>query len=107
MIDVAIYFSLTGFYFYSHSSETPQQEAVIAIFLYGFYLIIYLLIEPIPTTTSKYMGELYGFLPMLSFSIILFPNFYSSFPDVVTRTIGWVGLITAFVIISYFKLFIW
>ncbi|MGF1726842.1 hypothetical protein [Photobacterium nomapromontoriensis] len=107
LIDVIVYAVLIGFYFCSDGSETSQQEALLAIGVYGIYLIIYLIVGPFPAATSKYMGQLYGFLPMLSFGAILYPHFNTNCPEVVTRAIGWVGLTTAFVIISYFKLFVW
>ncbi|HHY0422905.1 TPA: hypothetical protein ACVU4V_004640, partial [Vibrio parahaemolyticus] len=107
LIDVIVFVVLIGFYFYSDGSETSQKEACIAIGVYGTYLAIYQLIGPFPEVTSKYMGQLYGFLPMLSFGVILFPHFNTSSPEVVTKTLGWLGLITAFIILSYFKLLVW
>ncbi len=102
-----VFVVLVGFYFYSEGSETSRKEAVLAFGVYGVYLIMYLLIGPFPAATSKYMGQLYGFLPMLSFGAILFPRFNTSSPEVVTRVLGWTGLTTAFVILCYFKLFVW
>ena len=107
LIDVIVFVVLVGFYFYSDGSETSRKEACIAIGVYGAYLAIYQLIGPFPEVTSKYMGQLYGFLPMLSFGVILFPHFNTSSPEVVTKTLGWLGLLTAFVILSCFKLFVW
>ena len=107
LIDVIVFVVLIGAYFYSDGSETSQKEAYIAIGVYGTYLAIYQLIGPFPEITSKYMGQLYGFLPMLSFGGILFPHFNKSSPEVVTKTLGWLGLIIAFIILSYFKLFVW
>ena len=107
MIDVVILVVLVVFYFYSEGSETSRKEAILAIGFYGMYLVVYLLIGSSPAATSKYMGQLYGFLPMLSFGAILFPHFNPSSPELVTRVMGWAGLTTAFVILSYFKLFVW
>ncbi|MCG3731043.1 hypothetical protein [Vibrio cincinnatiensis] len=107
MIDAVVFVVLIGFYFYFEGSETPLKEASIAIGTYGLYLVVYHLISPFPGLTSKYMGQLYGFLPMLSFGMILFPNLNTSSPEVVTKGMGWIGLITSFLILSYFKLFVW
>lgn len=107
MIEIIVLIVLVSFYFCVESSDTSLKEASVAIGLYGIYLVVYLLIEPFPTATSKHMGELYGFLPALSFGSILFPHFNKSAPEVVTKTIGWAGLTTAFFILSYFKFFVW
>ncbi|MFW7525717.1 hypothetical protein ACODM8_16480 [Vibrio ostreicida] len=107
LIDVVVFVVIAGFYLYSEGSDTSRKEAGVAIGVYGTYLVIYLLINPFPMATSKSIGQLYGFLPMLSFGAILFPHFNPSSPEVVTRVMGWFGLTTAFLILSYFKLFVW
>ncbi|SON52334.1 hypothetical protein [Vibrio tapetis] len=107
MIDVIVFVALTGFYLFSDGSETSAKEAGMAIGVYGVYLIIYRLVGPFPEVTSMHMGQLYGFLPMLSFGAILFPHFNTKSPEVITRAIGWIGLITVFIIMSSFKLFLW
>lgn len=107
MIDVVVFIVIVGFYFYFQGSETSLKEAGVAFSFYGIYLVVYHLVGPFPAATSKYMGQLYGFLPMLSFGAILFPNFNTNAPEIVTKVMGWAGLTTAFLILSYFKLFVW
>ncbi|WP_234909849.1 hypothetical protein, partial [Vibrio anguillarum] len=107
LIEIIVLIVLVSFYFCVEGSDTSFKEASVAIGLYGIYLVVYLLIEPFPAATSKHMGQLYGFLPALSFGAILFPHFNKSAPEVVTKTIGWAGLTTAFLILSYFKFFVW
>lgn len=107
MIDVIVFVVIIGIYFYWQGSETSLKEAVIAVSFYGFYLVVYHLVGPFPAATSKYMGQLYGFLPMLSFGTILFPNLNTNHPAVVTKVMGWAGLTIAFLILSYFKIFVW
>ncbi len=96
-----------GFYFWSDNSETPFKEATIAIAVYVSYLVLYLLVEPFPAVSSKYIGQLYGFLPMLAFGAILFPQLNTNSPEVVTRVLGWLGISSSFLLLSYFKLFVW
>lgn len=60
-----------------------------------------------PSGNIEVYGAALGFLPMLSFGAILFPNFNTNAPEIVTKVMGWVGLTTAFLILSYFKLFVW
>ena len=107
MIESAVFAVLIGFYFFSNGSEIPLKEAVFAIMLYSVYLIVYLFVAPFPGYTSKYLGQLYGLLPLLSVGAILFPHFNTESPEVVTRHLGWGGLIVALIILSYFKLFVW
>ena len=107
MLEVMVFVALGAVYLFVEGSETPLKEALIAMAYYGLYLIVYLLIEPFPDMTSKYMGQLYGLLPALSFGAILFPHFNQHSPEVVTKAIGWVGLTTAFIILCYFKWLVW
>lgn len=107
MVEIAVFVALVGGYFWVEGSETSLKEALIAMAIYALYLVVYLLVEPFPALSSKYMGQLYGLLPALSFAAILFPHFNTRSPDVVTKALGWLGLATAFVILSYFKWLVW
>ena len=107
LIDVVVFAVLVGFYFYFAGSETSRKEAGLAMAIYGTYLVVNHLVSPFPAATSKYMGQLYGFLPMISFGAILFPSFNRSSPEFVTKVMGWIGLTVAFLILSCFKLFVW
>ncbi|MGO1298788.1 MAG: hypothetical protein ACTMIA_16050 [Vibrio sp.] len=107
MIDVIVFIVVVGCYFCSKESETSNKEAGMALGYYGFYLVVYLLVGPYPAMTSKYMGQLYGFLPMLSFGAILFPHLNTNSPVGVTKGMGWIGLTVALLILSYFKLYVW
>lgn len=107
MFDVAILGLLVSLYFFTEGSETSYREAGIAIAVYGLYLVVYLLVEPFPAATSNHMGQLYGYVPMLSFAAILFPHFNPSSPEIVTKVIGWLGLTGVLLILCSFKLFVW
>ena len=107
MISVAVFCVIVGFYFWYGESDTSVKEAGIAMLAYIAYTILYLFVPPFPLGTSSQMGQLYGFVPLLSFGAILFPHFNTQSPETVTRTIGWIGLVTVALILVCFKLFVW
>ncbi|WP_332400659.1 hypothetical protein [Vibrio metschnikovii] len=107
LIDVAIFCILVGFYFWYGESDTSLRQAIMAMFLYIMYLIFYMYIPPFPAGISSQMGQLYGLIPLLSLGAILFPNLNTQSPEVVTRTIGWIGLVIVITILIYFKLSVW
>ncbi|KLV04099.1 hypothetical protein ABT56_15930 [Photobacterium aquae] len=107
MLSFITLFVLSGFYFWSGEDNPSRREAYWAMAVYGIYIVIHTLVPPFPIGTSSHFGQLYGFLPMISFGAILFPHFNSHSPETVTKTLGWLGLITVTVILLIFKCFVW
>lgn len=107
MIDILIFVVMTSFYFHCDGNETSRKEASLSIAVYASYLLIYLFVPPFPAMSSKHLGQLYGFLPMFSFAAILFPHFNPKAPEVVTRALGWSGLLLTFFLLGYCKVFVW
>ena len=71
MISVAVFCVIVVFYFWYGESDTSVKEACIAMLAYIAYTILYLFVPPFPSGTSSQMGQLYGFVPLLSFGAIL------------------------------------
>lgn len=87
MISVAIFCVIVGFYFWYGESDTSVKEACIAMFAYIAYTILYLFVPPFPSGTSSQMGQLYGFVPLLSFGAILFPHFNTKSPETLVSSL--------------------
>jgi len=107
LFDVIIFSVLVGLYLCLKTHTPSRNEAYLAIIVYGSYLICYQWIGPVPQSMTKYMGLLYGLLPLLSTGAILLPHLNDSFSTRVTRVVGWLGLMSTSSIMTYFKLFQW
>lgn len=107
LISVILFITLLSCYFSFDKSETPAREAYLAILAYSLYLLTYLFIPPFPNGTSTHMGQLYGLVPIVSLAAILFPHFNHKSPEIVTRVLGWFGLIVVAIVLLCFKLFVW
>ncbi len=107
MISLVVFCVIVGFYFWYGESDTSVKEASIAMLVYIAYTILYLFIPPFPLGTSSQMGQLYGFVPTLSFGAILLPNLNTHVEEKITRTIGWIGLVVVAFILICFKTFVW
>ncbi|CAD6367299.1 MULTISPECIES: hypothetical protein [Shewanella] len=105
MINIVIFCVIVILYF--GFEQHRDRQAYMAILLYGVYILIYEFVPPFPSVTSSHIGKLYGLVPMLSVGAILFPHFNTKSPEVVTRCIGWLGLLSVFVILAMFKILIW
>ncbi len=107
MISLAVFCVIVAFYFWYGESDTSAKEACVAILIYIAYTILYLFVPPFPIGTSSQMGQLYGLVPLLSFGAILFPHFNTQSPELITRKIGWFGLVIVAIILTCFKVFVW
>ncbi|MCL1139032.1 hypothetical protein [Shewanella pneumatophori] len=107
MINLLVFSALAVFYFWSKESEISPIEAFVALGFYGIYILVYLFMPPFATATSSKMGLLYGLVPAVSVCAVLFPHFNQQSPEIVTRCLGWAGLVLVFIILMSFKLFVW
>lgn len=80
------------------------KSVVAAHLLMGIYLILVFNTE-IPLGSR--MGGLYGTVPIVSFSVIIFSEIIDNQPREVTVFLGFLGLIVATLALLYFKLYVW
>ncbi|WP_425667417.1 hypothetical protein ACPUEJ_16435 [Vibrio tubiashii] len=107
MIDLLFFLVLAVYFVFWSESDTSKKQAYIAMSVYLVYLFIYKTIPPFPAMTTKYDGQLYGFLPLVSLGAILLPHFNSQSPEVVTRALGWLGIVTTIFVMLCFKFYVW
>ncbi|OBT22527.1 hypothetical protein BCT42_02190 [Vibrio lentus] len=107
MVDLLFFLVLAVYFIFWSGSDTSKKQASIAMSVYLVYLFVYKIIPPFPVMTTKYDGQLYGFLPLVSLGAILLPHFNCQSSEVVTRTLGWLGIITAIFIMLCFKFYVW
>ncbi|MBF9002852.1 MULTISPECIES: hypothetical protein [Vibrio] len=106
-MNLLVFTFLVCLYFHLNNSDTPPKEAYSAMIFMGFYLVVFTFIPPFPDIRSTYMSALYQGVPMLSFGAVLFPHLNRTSPEVVTRVLGWSGMVLVFVILVIFKLVVW
>ena len=51
--------------------------------------------------SSRHIGQIFGFVPAVSFGAILFPELNNRFPVRVTKLLGWVGLVVVLLILCF------
>ncbi|GLT18234.1 hypothetical protein GCM10007938_20120 [Vibrio zhanjiangensis] len=107
MIDLLFFLALAVYFVFWSGSDTSKKQASIAILIYLVYLFIYKIIPPFPAMTTKYDGQLYGFMPLVSLGAILLPHFNGQSSEVVTQALGWLGIVTAIVVMLCFKFYVW
>lgn len=104
---IVIYCVMIAFYFWWEGRDEWSVSTFLAIAVCGGTLIFYVLIPPYPGVSTNRLGLLYGFVPLLSLGAILFPHLNSQSPEVVTRTLGWGGLVTVTILLGVFKFYVW
>ncbi len=107
MINLLVFCAIVVFYFWSKESEISPVEAMFALGFYAIYIVVYLFVPPFANASSSQMGLLYGLVPAVSVSAVLFPHFNQQSPEIVTRCLGWIGLALVFSILLCFKIFVW
>lgn len=107
MMLIGVALGLVAFFFYFNREEYIERQVYFAIALMALYIVVYLFIPSRLNGTSVQTGQLYEYIPLLSFGAILFPHFNPKSPEVVTQNFGWFGLISVSIILCIFKLFVW
>lgn len=107
MVEITIAVVLVVLYLVINSWETYEVQVAFAAIIMTIYLVIYLWVPPKLEGTSPYLGQIFGFVPAVSFAAILFPDLSMKFPVGVTRFLGWIGLSVVLSIICVLKMFIW
>ena len=107
MVELTVFLTLVALYLYFNKGEPIEPEVVGATLLMGVYLTIYLYLPPGLTISTRHIGQIFGFVPAVSFGAILFPELNSRFPIRATRLLGWMGLVVVLLILCFLKLFVW
>ena len=107
MILIGVTLGLVTFFFYFNRGEFIERQAYFAIAFMALYIIVYLFVPSQLNGTSVQTGQLYEYIPLISFGAILFPHFNSKSPEAVTQNLGWLGLISVSIILCIFKIFVW
>ena len=66
--------TLALFYGVYNRHEPFELNAVCAIVFTAIYLVVYLLIPPTLEVRSMRLGLLFGYVPLVSLAVILFPS---------------------------------
>ena len=107
MILIGTALGLVAFFFYFNRGEFVERQAYFAIVFMASYIVVYLFFPSQLNGKSAQTGQLYEYIPLISFGAILFPHFNSKSPEVVTQNLGWLGLISVSIILCIFKIVIW
>lgn len=107
MIESTAFLALALLYTFINRDEPFEINAVFAIVFTAIYLAVYLLVSPQLEITPKHLGGIFGYVPIVSFAAILFPQLNSHSPIQVTRFFGWLGLVVVLLILCILKLFVW
>ena len=107
MIESIVLLTLALFYWVHNRHESLEVNAVCAIVFTTLYLTAHLFVPPTLEVTSMRLGLLFGYLPLVSLAVILFPQLNPGSPVPVTRFFGWIGLLAVFLILCVMKLFVW
>ena len=99
--------ALASLYVVWSKHESFEASAVCAIVFAAIYRATYLFIPPTLEVTSMRLGLLFGYVPLVSFAAVLFPQLNPGSPVPVTRFLGWVGLVAVFLILCVMKIFVW
>lgn len=107
MIESIGFLGLASLYAYFNRREPFEINVACAIVVAAIYLATYVLVPPKLAVTSMRLGAIFGYVPLVSFGAILFPQLNSYLPVKVTRLLGWFGLVAILLILCILKLFVW
>lgn len=107
MIESIGFLGLVSLYVYFNRHEPFEINVACAIAVAAIYLAAYILIPPKLEVTSMRLGAIFGYVPLVSFGVILFPQLNSHLPVKATRLLGWFGLVATLLILCILKLFVW
>ncbi len=107
MVEFTAFVALVSMYLLFKRDEPLERQAVFATLVMGAYLATYWFVPPTLTVTTRHLGQIFGFVPLMSFGAILFPELNPKSPPGVTRFLGWTGLVMVFAILCILKAFVW
>lgn len=107
MIESIGFLGLASLYVYFNRHEPFEFNVACAIVAAAIYLATYMLAPPKLEVTSMRLGAMFGYVPLVSFGAILFPQINSHLPVKVTRLLGWFGLVAMLLILCILKVFVW
>jgi hypothetical protein len=107
VIEITVASALIVLYLVLNSADVYEVQVALASAFMVIYLAIYLYVPPKLGITATHLGQIFGFVPGISFGAILFPELNARFPAGVTRFCGWLGLTVSFSILCVLKVFVW
>lgn len=107
MVLIVATLSVIMLFFYFNRNEYIERQAYFAMAFMALYIVVYMFIPPQLVGTSVRIGQLYEYLPLVSLGAILFPYVNQDSAVVVTRALGWLGLVSVSIILCIFKIFVW
>ena len=107
MIEITVASALIVLYLVLNRENAYEVQVAVASVFMVIYLAIYLYVPPKLGITATHLGQIFGFVPGISFGAILFPELNARFPVGVTRFCGWLGLTVSFSILCVLKVFVW
>ena len=107
MIEITVASALIVLYLVLNRENAYEVQVAVASVFMMIYLAIYLYVPPKLGITATHLGQIFGFVPGISFGAILFPELNARFPAGVTRFCGWLGLTVSFSILCVLKVFVW
>lgn len=107
MVLIVATLSVIMLFFYFNRNEYIERQAYFAMAFMALYIVVYMFIPPQLVGTSVRIGQLYEYVPLVSLGAILFPYVNQDSAVVVTRSLGWLGLVSVSIILCIFKIFVW
>ena len=107
MVLIGVALGLALCFFYVNRGEFVERQMYCAMVFMALYIVVYLFLPSQLNGTSVRTGQLYEYVPLVSFGAILFPHFNPASPEKVTQILGWIGLISVSLILCIFKVLVW
>lgn len=107
MVEIILFFVVAAAYCVYIKRHGLEIVCLAALFFCAIYLWIYLAVPPHLPIKSTYAGQLFGLLPLISLSLILFPQINHKLPTSLTRFLGWFMLLGIGALLVGFKVFVW
>jgi len=107
MLETILFALIAATYFSYVRQNGTERSCLAALAFVALYLIVYLGVPPHLPIKLTYPGQLFGLLPLLSLTLILFPQINRKMPISATKFLGWFMLLGGCGLLIFFKIFIW
>lgn len=107
MVEIILFFVVAAAYCVYIKRHGLEIGCLAALLFCAAYLWVYLAVPPHSPIKSTYAGQLFGLLPLISLSLILFPQINHKIPTSLTRFLGWFMLLGVGALLVGFKVFVW